>query len=227
MERTNSGWAREILAIVAKEARTEMRNKSAGYTAFMLSVITVFTMAFAFYGRTLTGDGGAGILWTALLFAGVGTLSRAFVAEEELGTGDLLRLWARPHAVFWGKFFYGFLQMTATAVMVAVLFVVLTGLAVSNAWVLAASLIGGSAALAGTITLSSALIAKGANRGVLAGVAALPLLIPLVALGVTAGRVAFGTSTAPPWEATAGIWMYAVLVLAGGPYVFAAVWRES
>lgn len=223
----NSPWLSEIGAIIRKEVLAEMRNRSAGMTALMLSIATVFTMAFAFYGRLLTGDGGAGLLWSALLFAGVGTLARAFVAEEELGTGDLLRMWARPHSVFWGKTVFSFLQMTATAIVVSVMFLTLTGLGVTHFWVFALSLLGGSAALAGTVTFSSALIARGSNRGTLAGVVALPLLVPLMALGVTAGRNSLGeVQNAARWDATAGIWMYAVLVLMIAPHLFAALWRE-
>lgn len=223
----NSPWMREIGAIVRKETLAEMRNRSAGLTALMLSIATVFTMAFAFYGRTLTSDGGAGLLWSALLFAGVGSLARAFVAEEELGTGDLLRMWARPEAVFWGKTFFSFFQMTATAFVVSVMFLTLTGLEVANLGMLALSLLGGSAALAGIVTFSSALIARGSNRGTLAGVVALPMLLPLMALGVTAGRNSLGEVLgAARWDATAGIWMYALLVLMIAPHLFAALWRE-
>lgn len=211
-----------------KEALTELRTKSALYMGFMLSVATVFTLAFAFYGRLLTSEAASGMLWAALLFAGVGTLARAFVAEEEQGTGDLLRLWARPHAVYWGKFVFALAQMVATSVMVAVLFFLLTGVSVANAGLLFLTLLGGSVALAGMVTLVSALVAKGNNRGTLSGVLALPLLVPLVALGVTAGRSSIeGTGLSAGWSSCAGVWLYGILVLATAPYQFASVWSEQ
>lgn len=223
----NSNWGNEIRAVIRKELCTEMRNKSATFTAVMLSVTTVFTLAFAFYGRQLTGDGAAGMLWAALLFAGVGTLTRAFIAEEEQGTGDLLRMWARPHAVYWGKAIFAFGQMALTGFLVAALFLLLTGVGVATPLMLFVSLLGGAAALSGTVTLVSAMIARGSNRGTLAGVVALPLLLPLIALGVTAGRSAFeGLATSSGWAGTAGVWLYTLLVFATAPYQFAAIWRE-
>ena len=225
----SSPWASEIGAVFRKELLTEMRNKSASYTAFMLSGVTVFTLAFAFFGKELTSDAASGMLWAALLFAGVGTLTRAFVAEDEQGTGDLLRMWSRPHAVYWGKVAFAFAQMTATAFVVAILFLVLTGVSVGNVGLLALTLTGGSAALAGMITLVSALISRGSNRGTLAGVVALPLLVPLVALGVTAGRIALEMNpinATPGWQSCAGVWLYTLLVLAMAPYQFAAIWGE-
>lgn len=224
----SSPWIAEIGAVVRKEVCTELRSKSATFTAFMLSGVTVFTLAFAFYGRELTSEAASGMLWAALLFAGVGTLTRAFVAEEEQGTADLLRLWARPHAVYWGKVTFAFLQMSGTAALVALLFLVLTGVGVENLPMLSMTLLGGSAALAGMVTLVSALISRGNNRGTLAGVVALPLLVPLVALGVTAGRSALdGLQMSAGWSSCAGVWLYTLLVLATAPYQFAAVWGES
>lgn len=223
----SSTWGREVGAVIRKELMTELRNKSATFTAIMLSITTVFTLAFAFFGRQMTGEGAAGMLWAALLFAGVGTLTRAFVAEDEQGTGDLLRMWARPHAVYWGKAIFAFAQMVLTGFLVTLLFVILTGVSVKVPLMLVASLIGGSAALAATVTLVSALISRGANRGTLAGVVALPLLLPLVALGVTAGRSAFdGISPSTGWSGTTGVWLYTLLVFATAPYQFAAIWRE-
>jgi heme exporter protein B len=223
----NSSWSSEIFALMRKELRSENRSRSAAYTALMLSITTVFTLAFAFFGREMSGEGSAGMLWAALLFAGVGTLTRVFVSEEEQGTGDLLRLWARPHAVFWGKALFGMLQMVLTAALVSLLFLMLTGVAIAHPWLLFSSLLGGAAALAGTVTLASALISRGSNRGALAGVVALPLLLPLVALGVSAGRSAFeGLGLQSGWAACAGIWLYTLAVFAVAPHIFAAIWRE-
>jgi heme exporter protein CcmB len=167
------------------------------------------------------------MLWAALVFAGVGTLTRSFLAEEESGTGDLLRMWAQPHTVYWGKTIYAFLQMSATAAFVSILFLILTGTEVQHFGLLALTLLGGSAALAGTISLVSALISRGSNRGTLAGVVALPLLIPLVALGVTGVRCALdGMSMSAGWTSCTGVWLYTLLVLSTAPFQFAAIWSE-
>lgn len=224
----NSRWTHEVVAILAKEWRTEMRSRSASYTAFMLSAITVFTLAFAFYGRQLTSEAAAGMLWAALLFAGVGTLTRAFVAEEEQGTGDLLRMWARPHAVYWGKAIFALLQMGLTALVVSVLFLMLTGVAVSNYLLLALTILGGSAALAGMVTLVSAMISRGSNRSTLGGVVVMPLMVPLVALGVSGVRTAIeGSTMSSGWTSCLGVWEYTVAVLALAPFQFASIWGEA
>ena len=224
---SRDSWFREIRALFVKELRTEVRTKSALLTAGLFSVVAVVAIAFAVAGRALAGDLAAGMLWVTLLFASAISLPRAFVVEDEQGTGDLLRLMAQPHAVFWGKALFNLLQMLITSAVLAVLFSVLTGTEVSHGALYAASLAAGSAALAGTVTLCGALVAQAANRWTLAGAVSLPLLLPMIALGVAATRVAFGFGGLPGGvTACVGLACYAVATLAAGPYVFAAVWRN-
>jgi len=223
----NSSWLRETLAVARKEWTSERRDTSASITALVLSFGTVFTLAFAFYGRRVEPPAAAGMLWAALLFAGVSTLTRTFVAEDEQGTGDLLRVWSRPYVVFWGKAAYACIQMAVVGLVVSVTFIVLMSLTIKHPGLIALSLMGGFMALGGTVTLTSAIISRGANRSNLSGVVALPLLLPLLAMGVTSGRSAIeGAQLAAGWQACLGTWLYTLVVFAVAPHLFAAIWRE-
>lgn len=213
--------------MLVKELRTELRTKSGLFTAGLFSVAAVVAVAFAAAGQKLHGDLAAGMLWVTLLFASAISLPRAFVVEDEQGTGDLLRLVARPHAVFWGKALFNLLQMLAASLALAVFFSILTGTDVTNLGLYIGSLVAGSAALAGTVTLCGALVAQAANRWTLAGAVSLPLLLPLIALGVTATRVAFGVGALHGGvTGCVGLACYAVGTFAAGPYIFAAVWKN-
>lgn len=224
----NSTLFSEIRAMLAKEFLSERRDSSATYTAAMLSISTVFALAFTFFGKSPTADVGAGLLWVALLFAGVGTLTRLFVAEDESGTGDLLRLWSRPEAVFWGKLAFAFIQMLITSTMVTIVFIVLTGLSIANYFLLVVNILFGSVALASVVTLVSALISRGSNKGTLATVVALPILLPLIALGVSASRGAFDPLVFETGVRGAiGVGLYGILVISMAPLLFASIWRES
>jgi heme exporter protein B len=223
----SSGWGPEIVAVFRKEALAEMRTKSGLLTAGLFSALTVITLAFASFGSVLAANVSAGLLWVALVFASIVALPRAFVSEEEQGTADLLRLIARPHAVFWGKSLFNLAQMLITALALSLLYAGLTDQAVRGAGLFLLSLGGGSAALAGAVTLCGAFVAKAANRAALAGVISLPLLLPLVALGIGAIAGALGGSPVggPGWSEAAGLWLYAVAVFAVGPHLFAAIWK--
>lgn len=217
---------RAIRAVLRKEIQTELRSRAGLLTAGMFAAVTVIALALAGFGLKVSGQLAAGILWVALLFAAVVSLPRSFVSEEEQGTADLLRMLAPPHAVFWGKALFNFLAMALTGLVLGTLYVGMAGFAVASWGAFALSLIGGCAALSGTVTLCGALVAQAAHRGMLAGAIALPLLIPFVFLGVAASRYSLGAGSAESgWTAILGVWLYAVATYALGPLWFAAVWK--
>lgn len=223
----NSSWPAEIGAIFMKEVRSELRTRNALLSSGLFSLVAVVAIALASYGRQIDATVGAGLLWVTLLFAAIISLPRLFIGEEESGTGDLLRLMARPHAVFWGKTLFNCLQMVVTALVLSLLFLTLVGLTVSGVALYLVSLIGGCLALSFAVTLCGALVANAANRSALAAAVAVPLLLPLIAVGVGAVRASF--ETGPGGSAALsviGLYAYAVLMAACGPYLYAAVWKE-
>jgi heme exporter protein B len=222
----DSNWTAEVRAIFRKEALCELRTRSGLLTAALFSCATVTAVSLTAFNRKLTPTGGAGLFWVALLFAAILILPRAFTLEAEQRTGDLLRLWARPHAVFWGKALFNLAQILAIAILLAFLFLLLTDLEVRHVGLFVLGIFGSSLALAGGVTLCGALVAAAPNRGLLAGTLALPLLIPLILFGVAAVKVAFGDGGfGGGLTAAIGLFGYGILSMAIGPYLYAAVWE--
>jgi heme exporter protein B len=223
------GWATEVKAIFRKEVQSEMRSKSGLVTSGLFGVVAVVAIAFATRDVKITPMVAAGLFWVTLLFSSMISLPRAFTVEEELGTGDLLRLVARPHAVFWGKMLFNLVLLTVTAAALATLFLVLVGVQVSNISMFMMALIGSCLTLAGTVTLSGAIVAQAANRGSLAGAISLPLLLPITMLGVIGLAASLGQSSGLAvngTSATLGLICYGVLSVAVGPYLFAVIWKS-
>jgi|SRR5579862_2762171 len=219
-------WSNEIGAVFRKEIQSELRSKSGLITSGLFGIVSVVAIAFATWTVKLTPTVAAGLFWITLLFSSMISLPRAFTVEEELGTGDLLRLMARPHSVFWGKVLFNLILVAVTAVVLGTLFLVLAQIHVANVGVLIVSLLGSCFALGGGVTLSGALVAQAANRNALSAAIALPLLVPLTAIGVSALRVAFGDpGVAAGIQAAIGLVCYGVVSVAIGPYLFAAVWK--
>jgi heme exporter protein B len=224
----SSGWAPEIGAVLRKEWLVERRSKSGLLTAFLSSVLTVISIAYGAFAAKLSGTLGAGLFWVALIFAAVAALPRTFLAEEEASTADLMRLFARPHAVFWGKAIFNFLEMILTSAVLAVLFFALMDLHIEYPLLFMLSVFGGAAALAGTVTFCAALVAQGSNRSSLVGVISLPVLIPLIMLGISSCRVALGEGVLNGGVVScAGLWLYGAAVYAVAPNLFAVIWRQA
>lgn len=223
-----SAWAPEVTAIFRKEIRSELRSKTGLMTSGLFAVVSVVAIALATKDAKITPPMGAGLFWITLLFSSMISLPRAFTIEEELGTGDLLRLVARPHAVFWGKVLFNLVLVLLTAVVLGLLFIVLAQVQVVSVGVFSVTLFGACLSLGGGVTLSGALVAQAANRGPLAAAISLPLLLPLTVLGAAALRTAFGDQqqTATGMVASVGLLCYGVASVAIGPYLFAAVWKS-
>ncbi len=210
-----------------KEAQSELRARTGIITVGLLSLCTVVALTLAVFNMQISGNLAAGLLWSAILFASVPALPRTFLAEEELGTGDLLRQWARPHSVYWGKVLYNAVQGVVTGVVLSALFLGFIGMHVAIPWLFALSLFGGCVALAGTVTLCGALVARASNRAALAGAVSVPLLLPLIAIGVSSMRVSLGSGFYTQGVmATIGLYGYAIFTLAIAPWVFASVWKN-
>lgn len=195
-------------------------------TSLLFGVGAVVTLAFSTFQTKLNSDAASGLLWVGILFASVIALPRTFLVEEELGTGDLLRLVARPHAVFWGKALYNLALILFTGGLLTGLFLLFTGTKVGNPLLLAASVVGGCASLAGAVTLSGALVAQAANRTALAAAVSTPLVLSVLSLGVATSRSAFSPDFSNAWPWAGGSICYAVVLYAVGPWLFAAVWKS-
>lgn len=222
----NSRWWAEVLAILGKEWCTERRAKHALLTSSLFSVLSVIAMAFASAEQRPTPTLYAGMFTVVLLFAATITLPRVFLAEDEQGTMDLLRLLSRPEAAFWGKFFFALLQVAVTAAVLATLFVGLSGVEVRDPGIFVVGLAMESFTLAATISVTGVLVVGASNRWLLGAVVALPLLLPQVTLSIGVLRFAFGEGAREAaTQNLGGLALFALGILSFGPILAHYMWR--
>jgi len=226
----SSNWSSEIRAILWKEFAGELRSRTGIVTGGLFSFATIVTVATALYNKDANQselrDVCASQIWTIILFAAILTLPRTFLAEEDQGTSDLLRLTARPHAIFWGKAIFNLIQIAVLCAIVAVLYVGLTGLRVPHVLLFAGTLLAGGAAITGVVTSCGAIASRAANRTLLAGAISLPLVIGPCQWGVTGLRSAMGGGFPQDgWMAVVGLSAYALLTLIVAPWIYATIWK--
>ena len=224
---TPSDWKRQVLAVLRKEWRSEIRSPHGLLTGGLFSLLAVVAIMVATYNMHLGPTLAAGLFWVILLFSGVASIPRSFIGEEENGTGDMLRVTADPHAVFWGKAMFNALLALVTGTVLAFLFVIVMNLKVEHPGIMVAGLAGGAIALSGAVTLCGALAARATSRQALAGAIALPLVIPVAVWGVASLRVALGEGVVNGGQVAAlGLFAYGVVSNAVGPYIYAALWKK-
>ena len=226
----SSTWRSEVFAVLGKEFVGEIRSRTGIVTGGLFSFATIVTVATALFNKDANQaelrDVCASQIWTIILFAAILTLPRTFLSEEEQGTSDILRLSARPHAIFWGKAIFNLAQMSVLCFIVGILYVGLTGLRAPHVLMFAGTLLAGGAAVTGIITSCGAIASRASNRTLLAGAISLPLVIGPCQWGVTGLRSAMGGGFPQDgWMAVVGLSAYALLTLIVAPWIYATIWK--
>ncbi len=215
-------------ALLWKDVRLELRTKERISSLFVLAFLIVLVFVFALSPEQVRHpEVSAALLWVALLFAGMLSVQRAFLIEQERGCfSGLLLCPFDPGTIFLAKLIGNVLFLTLVQAVVAPLTLLL--LEVRFSWsffalplVLLLGIIGFSA----LGTLFAAIAVRTRAREVLLPVMLLPLLIPLL---IAAVKVTGAILTGAEWS---GVWFrvllaFDVIFVVTGWLIFAQVVQE-
>jgi heme exporter protein B len=226
-----SRWVSEVGAVLAKDARSEYRSRSALNAILLFALTTLAVVSFQISAQGLAPGIKArllaSLLWIVLFFSAMSGLPRVFVKEEDSRTAMALRLSARPNVVFIGKLLFNVLLLLGVSIAVLPLYVVLMGPAIREWGQLVTVLALGMAGLAGASTLLAALISKTTNRGSLFVVLAFPILLPLLVCAINGSVAAFlGTQPAEVRANLLALTAYLVATVTASLLLFEYVWNE-
>ena len=183
----SSSWP-AVWAILRKECRSEWRTRYGLNAALLFAVTSLTAVTFAAGPLPDRTDVLAALLWITLLFAALASMSHAFVRETEGRTMTLLRLVASPTQIALGKLLFNILFLGVVLAVTVPLFLLLTAAPPVRWGPFALVLALGSLALAASSTLVGAVIAQSRSRGALFAGISLPLLLPVLAAGVSGTR---------------------------------------
>lgn len=195
---------RQLGALVGKDVLMEVRTRedTTPMIAFGLLVLVLFSFTFDLTAQRLSPSLAAGLVWTALLFASVLGVGRAFAAEREHGGLDGILLAPVPGALlFVAKLLSTALLMAAAEIVLVPLAALFFNLPLGNARFLG-SLALGTLGLACTGTLFGAMAAGSRSRDVLLPVVWLPVVVPLLIAVVQASAESIAGPSllpGPPW----------------------------
>jgi heme exporter protein B len=166
------------------------------------------------------------LLWIILTFSALSGLARSFVKEEEAGTIDVLKLSARPQAVFLGKLFFNLTLLGALELIIVPSFILLMSYQINFPGFFVVMIISGGLGLGAGTTVIAAMIAKASSRGALFSALSLPLLLPLMITCIKGcERAAIGMNSAGWPEVKIGI-AYFVIMITMSLLLFPLVWEE-
>ena len=166
------------------------------------------------------------LLWIILVFSALSGLSRSFVKEEEAGTMDLLRLSARPQAVFLGKLFFNLTLLGALQLIIVPSFILLMKYNIEFPGLFAAVTVSAGLGLGAGTTIVAAMIAQASARGALFSALSFPLLLPLMITAIKGSERAAIGMDASGWPEVKIAIAYVVVMITMSLLLFPLVWEE-
>lgn len=225
-----------VLRVARKDLLQEVRSRATTVATLFFSAITLVLMAFAL-GRdqSVLSQSAPGVLWVAVVLAGVIAAAQSLQADLEEGAFDQLLTYAVPRAtIYLGKLLANWLYLTALSLLLAPVALTLYGASVTGfgAYLtLVGTLLLGSLGFAVIATFYAALTSNLQAREALLPVLMFPVVVPILLAAVRATESVVGASvvgaamggSTPATSASlsvAGDW---VLLLAGFDLIYLVV----
>jgi len=230
---SSSNWAREALAVLAKDVRSEYRTRYAFSAVLLFAVTALAVVSFSVSPYSLDADVQAAFLWIVLFFSAMMGLSRSFVREEEARTAMSLRLTTAPESVYMGKLMFNIALQAAVAVVVVPLFLVLMDIAPAHPGLLFWATLLGTLALASSSTIIAAIVSRANAKGAIFAVLAFPVTLPglssAIRATIAALRGVVGSGSGPTAGAAGdlrALAAYSVLMITSSLLLFDFVWDD-
>ncbi|HEX5038557.1 MAG TPA: heme exporter protein CcmB [Candidatus Limnocylindria bacterium] len=185
--------ARLALAIAAKDARAELRGRQAIVSTLFFAAVVLLLFGFALGpDRERLAAAAPGLLWLALVFAGILAVSRLHLLETDDGALEQLALYPVPRrAIYAGKALAGVAVMGVLGLVVLGAVAVLFGASIGASIVpLLVTLALGAIGIAAVGTFYAGLTVRLRAREVMLPLLMLPVLAPLLLGAVKATSAA-------------------------------------
>ena len=226
----SSTYLNEALSIWIRDLRGEFRTRYAVNAILIFAVTTLIAVSFSI-GAYRIEDAEkpflyAVLLWIIIVFSAFSGLSRSFVKEEEAGTMDVLKLSARPQAVFLGKLFFNLTLLGALEIIVVPCFILFMGYQIIAPGFFIVMVITAGLGIGSATTIIVAMITQAGAKGALFSVLSFPLVLPLMITAIKGcERAAIGMATAGWPEVRIAVAFTAVMITVS-LFLFPLIWEE-
>lgn len=181
------------LAIARKDARAELRGRHAMVSTVFFAAVVLLLFGFALGPDSARLAAAApGLLWLAVVFAGILAVNRLHLLETDDGALEHLALYpVARRAIYLGKVIGGFAVMLVLGLLVMAAVGILFAVDVAAAWLpLLATVVLGAAGIAAVGTFYAGVTVRLRAREVMLPLLMLPVLAPLLLGAVKATAAA-------------------------------------
>jgi heme exporter protein B len=183
------------LAVARKDALSELRGRHATVSTLFFAAIVLLLFGFALGPDSARlAEAAPGLLWLAIVFAGLLAVSRLHLLETDDGALEQLALYpVSRRAIYAGKALAGFAVMLLLGVLVLGAVGILFAVDVLAAWpALSATVVLGALGVAAVGTFYAGITVRMRAREVMLPLLMLPVLAPLLLASVEATAAALG-----------------------------------
>ncbi|HEX9016753.1 MAG TPA: heme exporter protein CcmB [Chloroflexota bacterium] len=196
-------YVEKVQALVWKDVAAELRTREMLTSMFVFAILVIVVFNFAFELKVDNTEAVApGVLWVAIVFAGMLGLNRSFIGEKDKGCMEgLLLCPVDRSAIYVGKMLGNVLFMLTMEIIVLPIFSAFFNLSVFDPRLLLIVVLG-TFGFAGVGTLFAAVAVHTKTREVMLPVLLLPVAVPVLVAAVkaTGEVIAKVPPTAPgPW----------------------------
>ncbi len=176
-----------FLAIAYKDLQIEFRNRFTITIALLFTLISTTIINFSVPTELIQSNIYAGLIWVVIFFASMTGMGRTFVSEEEKGTILLLKLISTPYNVFFGKFLFNlFVSILINLATILMFFIFFDRVRIEFYHLFVLTIFNAGIGIAGSSTIIGAIISKANVKGAIFPILSVPILIPLLMVGVEA-----------------------------------------
>ncbi len=183
------------LAIARKDALAELRGKHAATSTLFFAAVVLLLFGFALGpDATRLRDAAPGLLWLAIVFAGLLAVGRLHLVETDDDALEQLALYPIDRrAIYAGKAISGLAAMLILGVVLLGTVAILYGIDIAGAWpALVVTLLLGCIGFAAVGTFYAGVTVRMAAREVMLPLLMLPVIAPLLLAAVKATAAALG-----------------------------------
>jgi heme exporter protein B len=217
-----------ILAVAQKDLKIEFRNRYTITTTILFTLVSTTIVNFSIPTQLIQTPIYAGMLWVVIFFASMTGMARVFVSEEEKGTEFLLRLISTPYSIYFGKFIFNLLISFLVIITSTLMFLIFFDkVKILYFHLFALTMFTSGIGIAGCSTIIGAIVAKANVRGALFPILSLPILIPLLMVGIEATQFSIiGKDPQLILQDNLMIIGYSGLLITLSSFLFEFVWKE-
>jgi heme exporter protein B len=192
---TLSRTASVALTIARKDALAELRGKHATTSTLFFAAVVLLLFGFALGPDTRRlQEAAPGLLWLAIVFAGLLAVGRLHVVETDDGALEQLALYPIDRrAIYAGKAISGLVAMLILGMVLLGVVAILYGIDLAGAWpALVLTLVLGCIGFAAVGTFYAGVTVRMRAREVMLPLLMLPVIAPLLLAAVKATAAALG-----------------------------------